>query len=121
MARCSCDTKTCFGCKDHFEDDNHQCVRSAGITTKPAWLPEYAADGRIKPCPTCNMWIEHKEACNHMTCCYCSHQFCFVCLLPWEGDFPDLEGCPAYGDPTSSYDNEGYELARGIHRDSGYD
>lgn len=56
-----------------------------------------------------------------MTCCYCSHQFCFVCLLPWEGDFPDLEGCPAYGDPTSSYDNEGYELARGIHRDSGYD
>jgi hypothetical protein len=56
-----------------------------------------------------------------MTCCYCSHQFCFVCLLPWDGDFHDLDGCSSYGDPTSGYNSEGYEIARGLHRKSGYD
>jgi hypothetical protein len=26
------------------------------------------------------MWIEHKDACNRMTCCSYRHQFCFVFL-----------------------------------------
>jgi hypothetical protein len=93
VARCHCGTNACVGCKEQFEDDVHRCLRSEGIPIKPVWLPPYTADCRIKPCPTCNMWIEHKEGCNHMTFCYCSHQFCFVCTLPWDGDFHDLEGC----------------------------
>jgi hypothetical protein len=70
------------------------------------------------------MWVEYKEACNHMTCCYCRYQFCFVCLKSWGGEglgFHEGAGCPAYGDPPSGYDNEGFEINdRGLHRDTGY-
>jgi hypothetical protein len=68
------------------------------------------------------MWIEHQEACNHMTCCYCRHEFCFVCLLPWDGNFHDSDGCPSYKDPPAGYDEDGFERsARGLHRDTGFD
>ena len=57
-----------------------------------------------------------------MTCCYCRHDFCFVCLMPWDGAPHDGDGCPSYGDPPAGYDSEGYELTvRGLHRDTGYD
>ncbi|KAI5378241.1 hypothetical protein J4E82_002934 [Alternaria postmessia] len=57
-----------------------------------------------------------------MTCHYCHHEFCFVCLQPWTSEgFHQDAGCPSYGDPEEGYDNEGYELGgRGLHRDTGY-
>ena len=36
-----------------------------------------------KRCPSCSMFIEKAEGCNHMTC-RCGHQFCYVCLLDWQ-------------------------------------
>merc|ERR1712059_214631 len=52
---------------------------------------------KLRACPKCSMLIEHKEACQHMTCgrnghagswvkkTGCKHQFCFVCLGNWSG------------------------------------
>jgi hypothetical protein len=122
VARCDCGTNTCVGCKTQWEDDHHRCVDSDKPGVKPEWLPEYSITCRIKQCPSCRLWIEHKEACNHMTCCYCRHEFCFICKLPWDGSgFHDAEGCPSYGDPAAGYDEEGFErTGRGLHRDTGY-
>ena len=120
VARCECGAKTCVGCKQVWKGASHCCVDSA---SKPAWLPPYSPTCRIKQCPGCGLWIEHKDACNHMTCCYCSQQFCFICLLPWEftEGFHESEGCPSYGDPSEGYDDEGYERTeRGLHRDTGF-
>ncbi|CAN9446600.1 unnamed protein product [Alternaria alternata] len=122
VARCSCGTNTCVGCKNEWEDEEHRCTDYVDDTVRPEWLPEYSASCRAKACPNCRMWMEHKEACNHMTCHYCHHEFCFVCLQPWTSEgFHQDAGCPWYGDPEEGYDNEGYELGgRGLHRDTGY-
>ena len=123
IAHCTCGTDTCVGCKAEWKDDHHRCLDSEEAGVKPLWLPEYSDDCRIQKCPECGMWIEHKEACNHMTCVYCQHEFCFICLLPRGGrGFHDGEGCPSYGEPGTGYDSEGYELStRGLHRETGRD
>lgn len=35
-----------------------------------------------KRCSSCNALVEHREACQHMTC-RCGHQFCYVCGQRW--------------------------------------
>jgi hypothetical protein len=120
IAKCDCGTITCVGCKGLWQK-KHRC--GEGGNAKPAWMPEYSADFRIKSCPQCHLWIEHKEACNHMTCNGCRYQWCWVCRLPWDSfhvGSDDAPGCPMYGDPA--YDEEGYETnTRGLHRDTGLD
>lgn len=122
LANCDCGTVTCVGCKETWEE-HHRCNK--GTSVKPEWMPEYSSDFRIKQCPRCRIFMEHKEACNHMTCKYCSHQFCWVCLLPWNGfhageEHSEVPACPKYGDPE--YGEEGYENnTRGLHRDTGLD
>jgi len=50
-----------------------------------------------------------------MTCTFCLHEFCFVCLLPWAG-YNLTWCCPIYGDPPEGYDREGFERTpRAIH------
>ncbi|KAF2443669.1 hypothetical protein P171DRAFT_339768, partial [Karstenula rhodostoma CBS 690.94] len=118
---CSCGTTTCVGCKGKWEDQYHRCTDVDNPREKPEWLPEYSVQCRIKQCPApaCRMWIELKEACNHMTCKYCRHEFCFVCKMDWDGNH---EGCPTYGNPDEGYDEEGYEMtAHGLHVYTGLD
>ena len=120
VARCDCGTLTCVGCKGPWER-RHRCGQDD--TGRADWLPEYTSTCRIKKCPGCKGYIELREACNHMTCNYCAHEFCWVCLLPWDGvhnedDEFGVPGCPSYGDPD--YDGELYETnARGLNRDTG--
>ncbi|KAF2786714.1 hypothetical protein K505DRAFT_259292, partial [Melanomma pulvis-pyrius CBS 109.77] len=118
VACCSiCSTTTCVGCKKLWKE-GHNCDQEEDPRLQPSWLPPYTTECRIKRCPGCGSWLEHKEACNHMTC-DCRHQFCFICLQPWEG-FHEGDGCPSYGDPPVGYDDEGYEKsARGLHRLTG--
>ncbi|KAL1601525.1 hypothetical protein SLS60_006440 [Paraconiothyrium brasiliense] len=115
-ATCACGTSMCVGCKGAWQE-NHFCTNANDA--KPDWLPPYSDDCRIKQCPDCRTPIEHWGACNHMTCESCRHQWCFICLLPWDGFHVD-DGCPAYNDPDDGYDDEGYENnERGLHRDTG--
>jgi hypothetical protein len=119
VAKCACGANTCVGCKQTW-DENHHCDDDDD-SVNPDWLPEYTSSCRIKRCPSCRMWIEHMEACNHMTCNHCRHEFCFICKLPWQG-FHDDAGCPSYGEPAAGYDEGAYELTeRGLHRETGLD
>jgi hypothetical protein len=120
VAVCVCGVRTCRECKLGWSPD-HNCDDGRATTEKPEWVPEYSLECRIKACPECKTWIELREACNHMTCSNCRHEFCFICVQPWP-DFHEEKGCPQYGDPLEGYDDEGYELTpRGLHRDTGLD
>jgi len=97
VAHCGCGTNTCVGCQHEWEGQEHRCIVSDEPGMRPKWMPEYSSSCRAKSCPNCRVWMEHKEACNHMTCRYCRHEFCFVCLLPWTNEgFHQDEGCPSY-------------------------
>lgn len=118
---CQCGTQTCVGCKASWDDENHRCDELGSASGRPHGLPEFTPDCRIKQCPECRFAIELKEACNHMTCARCKHEFCFICMLPWTGFHSD-DGCPQYGEPAEGNDEEGYERgARGLHLDTGLD
>ncbi|KAF2878575.1 hypothetical protein BDV95DRAFT_480417, partial [Massariosphaeria phaeospora] len=123
IARCPrCRTTTCVGCNSTWLNEWHRCEEdNFDPHVTPDWLPPYTNECRIKRCPRCRAWLEHGEACNHMTCAQCSHQFCFVCLLEFIGGHEEDGGCPMYGEPGDGYDEEGYEIGRGLHRLTGRD
>lgn len=52
----------------------------------------------VKFCPMCRTKIEKNEGCNHMTCLFCSYDFCWHCLgYAGEGSnhFSFGQGCGA--------------------------
>lgn len=38
--------------------------------------------GDVKPCPRCSVLIVKVEdgSCNHMVCCVCGAEFCWLCM-----------------------------------------
>ena len=105
--QCACGTTTCTSCKSEHATD-HICT----TPTRPQ-LPPYSKDLRVKECPSCHQPIELRDACNHMVCSACKHQFCFICLLPW---LTGHDVCPYYGEVAEGHDDEGFERTeRGLH------
>ncbi|XP_055345873.1 ankyrin repeat and IBR domain-containing protein 1-like [Paramacrobiotus metropolitanus] len=37
-----------------------------------------------KPCPSCKSPIQKTDGCNHMKCCKCKHDFCWICGDAWK-------------------------------------
>jgi hypothetical protein len=50
IVACDCGTTTCVGCKSEWKAD-HTCVQLTS-TNRPAWVPEYSSNYRIKQCPS---------------------------------------------------------------------
>ncbi|CAF1204647.1 unnamed protein product [Adineta steineri] len=48
-------------------------------TKNQNWLKDHT-----KKCPKCNVSIEKNDGCDHMTCCHCKYEFCWICLADFQ-------------------------------------
>ncbi|OTA64834.1 hypothetical protein K449DRAFT_348513 [Hypoxylon sp. EC38] len=77
VARCSRGHWTCIICRgrQHEGDScpqDRDMVRTDELAEEEAW----------KRCYGCHAYVEHREACQHMTC-RCGAEFCYVCGARW--------------------------------------
>jgi len=81
----------CFKC-------GHEAHKPASCAEVETWQQREKDDGatiawlnaHTKRCPKCRIPIEKNEGCIHMTCrtsAGCGHQFCWICLEPWAGNY----------------------------------
>ncbi|GHP03637.1 hypothetical protein PPROV_000239200 [Pycnococcus provasolii] len=68
------------------------------------WLSANTQD-----CPKCQSTIEKNGGCNHMTCRKCKHEFCWVCMQPWQ-DHKDYYSCNRY-EASTEKQKEGTKAA----------
>ncbi|KAI2601934.1 hypothetical protein GGR54DRAFT_645552 [Hypoxylon sp. NC1633] len=77
LARCSAGHRTCTFCRgcQHIEDtcpQDTEMIRTEELAYEEGW----------KRCYGCHAFVEHKSACQHITC-RCGAQFCYVCGARW--------------------------------------
>lgn len=77
VARCARSHLTCVMCRNagHGGAD---CPRDRDL----ARTNELAEEEGWKRCHGCRAYVEHRDACQHMTC-RCGAEFCYVCGAPW--------------------------------------
>ncbi|KIL59702.1 hypothetical protein M378DRAFT_997146 [Amanita muscaria Koide BX008] len=78
----SCFATVCTGC--HKEAHEGMTCREREIMTNPKEQErlneEWALAAGAKRCPSCRVWIQKTEGCNHMTC-QCGVHLCWLCLM----------------------------------------
>ena len=112
---CRCGHVFCFRCGE----DAH---RPASCDTARAWVAKCRSDGETsswvlantKHCPRCRRAIEKNQGCNHMTCgAPCKHQFCWLCLGPWENHAGNNYHCNRYAADRSEFTGEKAQRRQG--------
>ncbi|KAH6690404.1 hypothetical protein F5X68DRAFT_259846 [Plectosphaerella plurivora] len=78
VARCTARHTTCTICRDPAHP-NAECPRDRDLELTEALAEE---QGWVR-CAQCRAFVEHREACGHMTC-RCGYQFCYVCNAVWK-------------------------------------
>ncbi|CAG9939257.1 unnamed protein product [Clonostachys rosea f. rosea IK726] len=77
-ARCERGHWTCTICRGP-QHDRGECPQDRDMNL----TNQLAEEEGWKRCYNCRALVEHKEACQHMTC-RCGSQFCYVCGLRWK-------------------------------------
>ncbi|RYP13332.1 hypothetical protein DL765_006922 [Monosporascus sp. GIB2] len=77
-ARCSHGHWTCTICRGPQHDAAEACPQDRDLLR----TNELAEEEGWKRCHGCGAYVEHREACQHMTC-RCGAQFCYVCGALW--------------------------------------
>ncbi|KAK5987577.1 putative E3 ubiquitin-protein ligase ARI9-like protein [Cladobotryum mycophilum] len=77
LGRCERNHLTCTICRGQAHGDE-ECPQDQDLKMTNLLAEEEG----WKHCYACNALVEHKEACQHMTC-RCGAQFCYVCGLRW--------------------------------------
>ncbi|TFB04206.1 hypothetical protein CCMA1212_003640 [Trichoderma ghanense] len=77
QARCDHGHVTCTICRGSAHG-NDECPQDQDLNLTNLLAEEQG----WKHCYSCRALVEHKEACQHMTC-RCGAQFCYVCGLRW--------------------------------------
>ena len=83
----SCGRKSCTYCHQEAHPDGKMCPKQKKrLESMNAVEEEFVhyietkmTEARIHPCPWCGVPINKTEACNHMTCQKCHHDFCYRC------------------------------------------
>jgi len=101
--QCRCSHRLCFGCgyADHLPCP---CL----LVKK--WLKKCEDDSETanwisantKECPKCVSTIEKNGGCNHMTCRKCKHEFCWVCMGPWQEHGTSWYNCNRFEEKSGS-------------------
>lgn len=119
---CDCGFKFCFACGE----EEHGPVSCENLLM---WLDKCRNESETahwiiantKKCPKCLVRIEKNQGCNHMTCHACKHDFCWICMEPWEGHGNHTGGyykCNKYDPkkkPATSAEEAKAELDRYLH------
>ena len=84
-AHCRNGHETCTACRQptHGRNNREACPEASAQDRRDQQLADtLAAEEGWRRCIACAVLIEHREACQHMTC-RCGAQFCYVCRAPW--------------------------------------
>lgn len=100
---CGKSHRFCFGCG---LSDHQPCPCS--LVKK--WLKKCEDDSETanwisahtKECPKCVSTIEKNGGCNHMTCRKCKHEFCWVCMGPWNEHGTSWYNCNRFEEKSGS-------------------
>jgi len=100
---CGHDHRFCFGCS---LSDHQPCP----CILVRKWLKKCEDDSETanwisahtKECPKCVSTIEKNGGCNHMTCRKCKHEFCWVCMGPWNEHGTSWYNCNRYEEKSGS-------------------
>ncbi|KAI3322180.1 hypothetical protein HD806DRAFT_139765 [Xylariaceae sp. AK1471] len=77
VARCTDGHYTCIICRN-AQHDGDNCPQDRDMVR----TNELAEEEGWKRCYGCHAYVEHREACQHMTC-LCGAEFCYVCGARW--------------------------------------
>ncbi|VAI21085.1 unnamed protein product [Triticum turgidum subsp. durum] len=97
-AWCACGHGFCLACGE-------EAHRPVACDTVREWLETNRSDSNTaqwvlantKHCPECRRPIEKNQGCMHMTCSPpCKHQFCWLCLGPWDKHDGGNYNCNTY-------------------------
>ncbi len=83
--KCDCGEVFCFKCGE----ESHEPVTCENLVQ---WKEKCQNESETanwilantKKCPKCCIRIEKNQGCNHMTCCQCRFEFCWICMDPWD-------------------------------------
>ena len=92
--RCtSCDLEWCFKCHAPWHEGLTCNTFKKGDRQFQDWTKgkRQAGDANCRQCPTCRVYIQRNEGCDHMTCNRCNSEFCYRC----GGLYVDI---PGFGD-----------------------
>ncbi|KAK1490859.1 IBR domain-containing protein [Colletotrichum tamarilloi] len=78
VARCREGHRSCSMCRGPHHANDADCPLDRDLALTNA----LAAEEGWQHCGRCQALVEHREACQHMTC-RCGYQFCYVCGLRW--------------------------------------
>ena len=79
--------KFCFICLKDWHG-NKKCDDKVDKSFEK-WRDSY----KVKRCPKCKFFIEKNEGCNHITCCNCKYQFCWLCMGEYKDEHYTLGRC----------------------------
>jgi hypothetical protein len=78
IVRCSAGHRMCVLCRGSSHANNTACPQDRDLQLAETLAEEEG----WKRCPGCHAYVEHLDACQHMTC-RCGAQFCYACVAPW--------------------------------------
>ncbi|CAJ0578310.1 unnamed protein product, partial [Mesorhabditis spiculigera] len=112
---CTCGHRWCFCCSEQW----HIPVNCRLLKL---WLKKCNDDSETsnwinantKECPKCQATIEKDGGCNHMSCknTACRHEFCWMCLGPWEPHGSAWYSCNRFDDSNSKTARDAQERSR---------